>query len=163
MAQQLENELDESSKSKYLIFRLGGERYGAPLLQVKEVIKMTPIKPVPHTVNHFLGVINLRGQIVSVVDLRAKLAIREYDPKSGLILVVDSGHSSIGALVDSIESVKEIRPEDIDADPAIETLVSSTNLRGVAKCDEGLTILIDLSQALSSEDMKKMTKAREAA
>ena len=161
--QQLEENFDESSKNKYLIFRLGGESYGTPLLQIKEVIKMASIKPVPHTVEHFLGVINLRGQIVSVVDLRKKLGIRMGTSGTGLILVVDAGTSSIGAVVDSIEAVREIAPEDIDGAPAIETKIDTSHLRGVAKVAGDLIILVDLNRAIPSEEMKTMKKAGEAA
>ena len=160
---QHDESLDESSKHKYLIFRLGGETYGTPLLQIKEVIKMTSIKPVPHTVDHFLGVINLRGQIVSVVDLRKKLAIRNVSAGSGLILVIEAGASSIGAVVDSIDSVREISPADIDAAPAIKTKIDLSHLRGVAKVSGDLIILVDLSRAIPSEDMKTMKNTGEAA
>jgi len=161
--QQPESDFDESSKNKYLIFRLGGEPYGTPLLQIKEVIKMTTIKPVPHTVDHFLGVINLRGQIVSVVDLRAKFGIKNYDPKSGLILVIEFENSTIGAMVDSIEAVREITAEQIDSNPAIESKITATHLKGVAKVIDELIILLDLYQSISSEDMKTMKKYQEAA
>src|SRR5688572_686498 len=98
-AERLEAEREEN---KFLIFNLGTELYGSRLLEIKEVIKRPTIKPVPYMVRYFKGIINLRGQIVSVIDLREKFDIPTSCPEAGLILVVDTGEGHIGVIVDEI-------------------------------------------------------------
>ncbi len=136
--QQPETEEGLLHESRYLLFKLHGETYAAPLVQVREVIKIPKIKPVPHSPSHMKGVMNLRGQIITVFDLRAKLGLPAHSSDApGLILVVDTDHGSIGALVDSVESVQEI--------PQSEIAESSSGREPVAKLPTGLVLIIDLS------------------
>lgn len=135
---QQEEEDGSLHDSRYLLFKLHGEAYAAPLVQVREVIKIPKIKPVPHSPKHMKGVMNLRGQIITVFDLRTKLGLpAQAADAPGLILVVDTDHGSIGALVDSVESVQEI--------PQSEIAESSSGKEPVAKHASGLVLIIDLS------------------
>ncbi|MEN9722458.1 MAG: hypothetical protein RJB38_444 [Pseudomonadota bacterium] len=138
MSQHPETEESALHESRYLLFRLHGESYAAPLVQVREVIKVPTIKPVPHSPAHMKGVMNLRGQIISVFDLRSKLGLpSRSEAVPGLILVVDTTQGSIGALVDSVDSVQEIPDEQISK--------SSSSSEPVAKLTTGLVLVIDLS------------------
>ena len=145
-----EDELHESSvRSKYLVYSLCGELYGSALLQIKEVIKMPAIKPVPHTERHFVGVINLRGQIISVLDLRKKFQMTGFDPSSGLILVVEGGNGQVGAVVDTIEFVREIPPEQVQRGDTIDTKIPRDQFIGVGKSGDQLIHLIDLARTVA--------------
>jgi purine-binding chemotaxis protein CheW len=148
--QAAEDEIHESAvKSKYLIFTLCGELYGSALLQIKEVIKMTSIKPVPHAEKYFRGVINLRGQIISVMDLRTKFQMVGHNPEQGLILIIEGDRGLVGAIVDTIEFVREIPPESIQAGDAIETRIPRDQFIGVARSSEQLIHLIDLIKSVA--------------
>ena len=153
----------ESVDPKYLLFRLGEELYGTPLLAVKEVIKMTAINPVPYMVSHFRGVINLRGQIVGIADLRLKFQIPTKPETSGLILVIETAQGLLGAVVDDIVSVENILPSSIDAEPCIQTKIPTEFFKGVAKLEKGLVNLIDISGCLSAEELRRVKKEAERA
>jgi len=146
----MEDEIHESSvRSKYLIYSLCGELYGSALLQIKEVIKMIPIKPVPHSEKYFRGVINVRGQIISVMDLRTKFQMTGHQPDQGLILIIEGDRGQVGAIVDTIEYVREIPPENIQAGDSIETRIPRDQFIGVAKSAEQLIHLIDLIKTVA--------------
>ncbi|MBF0206508.1 MAG: purine-binding chemotaxis protein CheW, partial [Oligoflexia bacterium] len=120
---------------KYLIYRLGGELYGSPLLSIKEVIKVNKIKPVPYTVPHYRGIISLRGNIIGIVDLRIKFGLSPQEGKYGSsVLIVENEEITIGALVDDVESVvalnrdkKIILIKDFLQSSKKNTLALSTN------------------------------------
>lgn len=153
----------EENQSKFILFNLNNELYGAPLLKIREVIKVGAIKPVPYMVNHFKGVINLRGQIVSVVDLRLKFNL-PVDPNSnGLILVVETAHGLLGAIIDDLVSVQHFNPSEIETNPAIETKIPADFFAGVAKMQDRLVNLVDLSGCLSSEDLRVVKNVRKEA
>lgn len=148
---------------KYLIFRLGGELYGSPLLSIKEVIKVSKIKPVPYTVPHYRGIISLRGNIIGIVDLRIKFGLNPQEGKYGCsVLIVESEEIMIGALVDDVESVVALNKETVDLNPAIETKIDPRFFIGVAKLNNDLINLIDIAGTLSSEDLKLISRTRGA-
>lgn len=140
---------EDSVRSKYIIFTLEGELYGVQLLQIREVIKMPQIKPVPHTEGWLKGVINLRGKIISVLDLRLKFGIRSSNPDQGLILIAEDSQGLAGAIVDTIEFVREIPEEDIEKNPGVDTRIPATQLIGIAKSSDKLVHLLDLEKIVA--------------
>lgn len=159
-AQSLESDSDEN-KNRHIIFSLAEELYATELMQVKEVIKVGQMKPVPFVVPHFKGIFNLRGQIVSVVDLRIKFNL----PKAaheGLILIVDTKAGVIGVIIDDVVSVKDIPPTNIDSQTRLESKVPLSFFKGIAKCDDRLVSVIDIAGCLSSEDLKAIRDHRAA-
>ena len=144
-----QRESEESIRSKYIVFTLDGELYGVLLLQIREVIKMTPIKPVPHTDEWLKGVINLRGRIISVMDLRTKFGIRSRSEGAGLILIAESDLGFAGAVVDTIEFVREIPESDIEPHPGIDTRIPSEQFRGIAKVGDKLIHLLDIARIVA--------------
>src|SRR5690349_9149805 len=128
------DELEEDNvQANYLLFRLAHELYGAPLLSVREVLKLTAIKPVPYMATHFKGVINLRGRIVGVLDLRLKFELPVSEASAGRILIVEQGGELLGAIVDEVEAVEEFRPENIDTNPVVETKIGAKFFLGIGK------------------------------
>lgn len=162
-AQKTEASHIDDNDSKYLIYRLSEEQYASPLLSIKEVIKVPEIKPVPYMKDYFRGVINLRGQIVSVIDLRIKFNQGKSDFKEGLIIVVETENSLIGAVVDDIVSVARFEDSNVDRNPKLETRVPLEFFRGVAKHSENLINLIDISSCLGADEMRKIRQAAKAA
>lgn len=151
---QLEQE--EETKNRYLVFVLADETYAAPLLQIREVIKIPSIKPVPYMVPYFKGIINLRGQIVSVIDLRMKFGLQNFKKDEGLILVIEAMGALVGAIVDNVCSVQNIPETEIETNPALETKIQSNFFLGIAKHPDTLINLIDIGGSLSSEDFKRI-------
>ncbi len=149
MQQQPEDELDSNVRSKYLIFSLCGELYGVPLLQIREVIKFPQVKPVPRTERYHRGVINLRGQILSVLDLRMKFDMRGFQENQGFVLVVETALGLVGAVVDTIEYVREIPETQIDSQVLIETSIPRDQFLGVARSGESLIHLVQMASILS--------------
>lgn len=144
---------EETTKLQYVIFRLGPEEYGFDIKQVQEIIKPTRITNVPNTGEHVLGVINLRGQIVPVVDLKQKFNFNtDNDTPKQRIITVKVRDTLIGLLVDDVNEVIWLDKEDLEPAPESEEL-NQEFIKGVGKIDERLLILIQLDKLLF-EDKK---------
>ena len=158
---KLEADFDaaEEKTLSFILFLLGGELYGTPLLSTREVIKHGEVKPTPYMVPHFKGVINLRGQIISVIDLRTKFEIVPEADKKGLILIVEHQQGLLGAVVDELISVERIKKEDFDQQAVIETKIPLDFFLGVAKVKDRLINMVDISGCLFSEDLRAIESA----
>lgn len=138
---------------RYLLFTIGVELYGTPLLGVREVVEPQTPKPIPNTVKFFTGVINIRGQIVGVVDMRVRFGATPDEQGGRAMVVFDTDTGPIAALVDHVESVANIPHEDINRNPNLKTEVSTEFLIGIGHFNERLVTLIDLNKTLAAEDM----------
>lgn len=152
---------DAGENGRYLIFSLGGELYASPLVLIKEVIKLAEINPVPYMVAHFRGVINLRGQIVGVVDLRQKFQVKSHDTNKGLILIVEHDGLAIGAIVDDVNAVASFEAQSIDRNPALQTKIPLAFMKGIGKHGDRLVNIIDIAGSLTSEEYSTVRKSTE--
>jgi len=150
-AQAAEEALADESRHRYLLFSLKGETYGAPLTTVREVLKLGAVKPVPYKSDYFLGVINLRGQIVSIIDLGMRFGLSREPEARGLVIVVETKYGVIGAVVTDLLCVKTIQPRDVEKHPSIDTQVPPRYCLGIAKTERGLVNLVDASGILGDE------------
>lgn len=157
-----ETDADGLEARKHLVFRLANELFAAPLVSIREIIKMQPIKPVPFMVRHFKGILNLRGQIVSVIDLRLKFDIGTSSSESGLLVVVDSPSGPIGAIVDDVVSVSDFQREEIEKDIAIKTKIPVEFFIGVGRLGDRLVNIIDIGATLSGEDFAIVRRVKES-
>lgn len=153
----------QEMQQKYLLFSLAGEIYACPLLAIREVIKVGAIKSVPYMTSHFKGVTNLRGQIISIIDLREKLGLKPPPQTQGLILIVDCEEGLIGTIIDDVLSVQDFLPNEIENHPNLETRVPVEFLIGIAKMKEQLVNIIDIKRSLSSEDLRMIVKVKQTA
>lgn len=145
-----------SETSRFLIFSLNNEQYAVPLLKVKEVIALTETTPVPYSPPHFKGIMNLRGQVISVIDLRMKLKMPKADASSETaIIILDLSPLSLGIIVDSVESVLAVAKDEIQPPPDVGGKDTSY-IRGVTRKDKRLILLLDIEKTLSVEDLKTM-------
>lgn len=158
--QRMRDEGDMRSKNtkreKYLVFKLHEECYGIPLSSVKEVIGLTEITGIPQVPDFFKGLINLRGRIISVLDLRAKLHLppAEYEEKKTCIIIVEIQDLVIGIIVDDVQQVAGFMSDQIEADIDIQSSVHRDAITGVAKADQRkLIVLLDIGKALHADDM----------
>lgn len=169
MAESVES-VDKSQKTsldregKYLTFSLAGEEYGIVILKVKEIIGMMPITPVPKTPSYVKGVINLRGKVIPVADLRLKFDMDEMDyTERTCIIVVEikdgAGHVLMGVVVDSVSEVLNIKNGEIEDTPAFGTQMDTGYILGMAKTGGAVKILLDIDKVFGDEEMIEMEKA----
>jgi purine-binding chemotaxis protein CheW len=145
-------------EGKYLTFSLAGEEYGISILKVKEIIGMMTVTPVPKTPEHIKGVINLRGKVIPVVDLRLKFSMEamEYTERTCIIVVeILNGNKkiSMGIVVDSVSEVLNIKAADIEDTPSFGASLDTTYILGMAKSGQGVKILLDIDKVMGSEEM----------
>ena len=144
---------------KYLTFVLGGESYGIGILQVREILRPPAITPVPHVPPHIRGVINLRGKIVPVLDLRAKfgLAASSRSDRSCIIVVqiktAESAGALTGLLVDAVDEVINLAEKDIAPPPDFGRRLDARHVLGIAKVGPAVKILLDLERIVADEDL----------
>ncbi|HLE00242.1 MAG TPA: chemotaxis protein CheW [Bdellovibrionota bacterium] len=149
---------------RFLAFSLNGEKYGIPLLKVKEVIELTRITPIPYAPNHFKGIMNLRGQVISVIDLRLKLKMSKAEVGSlSAIIILDLSPLCLGVIVDSINCVLAAERSEIKPRPDVESLVKSDYLLGVIRSDQDLVLLLDVERTLNAEDFQTIKTQVQAA
>jgi len=153
-----------AKEGKYLTFSLAGEEYGIGILKVKEIIGMMNITPVPQTPAFVKGVINLRGKVIPVVDLRLRFALEAaaYTERTCIIVVEVAGQSGsvmMGIVVDAVSEVLNIRGADIENTPAFGVRLNTDFILGMAKAAGGIKILLDIDRVLSSEDLVAVRRA----
>jgi len=144
---------------KYLTFTLSDECYGIGILKVKEIIGMMPITSVPRTPEFVKGVINLRGKVIPVMDLRLKFSMGEipYTDRTCIIVVEidgDSGTVLIGIVVDAVSEVLNIGEEEIEDAPTFGTSLNTDYILGMAKTDVGVKILLNIDKVLSVDELE---------
>ncbi len=143
---------------KYLTFILADEDYGIGILKVKEIIGMMPITTVPQTPEFVKGVINLRGKVIPVVDLRLRFGmdVTDYTERTCIIVVEIAGHSrtvQIGIVVDSVSEVLNIKGEEIEDTPSFGSKLDTDFILGMAKMEGGVKILLNIDRALNAEEI----------
>ncbi len=140
-------------------FNIGNEEFGVDILKVQEINRMVEITKVPQAPTYVEGVINLRGKVIPIVDLRKRfnLEIKEYD-KNTRIVVVDIVGNIIGMVVDSVSEVLRLQANTIEPPPEIVTGINSEYIKGVAKLEDRLLIFLDLSKAIDVSEVSSITK-----
>ncbi|MDR1658402.1 MAG: chemotaxis protein CheW [Deltaproteobacteria bacterium] len=146
-------------EGKFLTFSLANEEYGIGILKVREIIGMMPIRTVPQTPSFVKGVINLRGKVIPVVDLRLKFSMSEaeYNERTSII-VVSVGQDQekfihIGIVVDYVSEVVNIKADEIEAAPAFGSRLNTEYILGMAKIGKGVKILLDIDRILAGEEL----------
>jgi len=149
---------------KYLTFTLGSEEYGVGILKVREIIGIMEITPVPHTPSYIKGVINLRGRVIPVLDLRLKFGMerQDYNERTCIIVVEVEGHSGavqVGMLVDEVSEVLNISAQEIEAPPALGGIDTVTdNILGMGKIKGKVKILLDVDRVISEGGLRHLTE-----
>jgi purine-binding chemotaxis protein CheW len=161
--------MDEAVKAmvnregKYLTFTLAGEEYGIGILKVKEIIGIMAITTVPQMPDYLKGVINLRGKVIPVVDLRLKFGMEAMDyTERTCIIVVEIACTGqkvmIGILVDSVSEVLNIKGSDIEDAPNFGSRLNTDYILGMAKTGGKVKILLDIDRVLSTQEISLMDK-----
>ncbi len=156
--------LTSTDQNRYIEFSLGDEDYAIPLLMVKEVISIPDTTPIPKAPKHFVGLMNLRGQVISIVDLRTKLNIKPTELETdNAVIIVDFQGVNIGVIVDSINRVLAFTNSEVQEMPELEFQVRADYISGVFKKDEGLTVLLDIAKCLDVKDQSIVKAVAKAA
>lgn len=156
--------LMENREGKYLTFSLAGEEYGIWILKVKEIIGMMTITSIPQTPGYIKGVINLRGKVIPVIDLRLKFGVEptEYTERT-CIIVVDIRASNrdmqVGIVVDSVSEVLNINSGEIEDTPQFGAQLDTDYILGMAKTAGNVKILLDIDRVLSDGELQDVTRA----
>lgn len=161
MSQTMDVELrkDQSNDEvlQWVTFQLEEETYGINVMQVREVLRYTEIAPVPGAPDYVLGIINLRGNVVTVIDTRSRFGLMGGEITDNTrIIVIESERQVIGILVDSVAEVVYLRASEIDTTPSVGTDESSKFIQGVSNRDGKLLILVDLNKLLSEDEWDEM-------
>jgi len=144
------NRKSQELAGKYLTFYLGDEEYGIEILKVQEIIGLLRITPVPNTAPSMRGVINLRGKVVPVVDIRERFGMRPVEAtKQTCIIVVRTGEAEIGAVVDRVSAVVSIKAEEIEETPQMGASVDTSYLLGIGKTEGRVRLLLDIERVVS--------------
>lgn len=145
---------------KYLTFVLGKEEYGLEILKVREILGMMEITAVPQTPPFVKGVINLRGKVIPVIDLRRKFDMEEIaHTQETCVIVVDVSGTLMGIIVDTVREVLNIPEEHIEAPPKFGSKVRTDFILGMGKVDGKVKILLDIEKVLTSEELVLVANA----
>lgn len=144
-----DDENEDTQKDRYLTFHVGDEDYGIAIEYVTEIVGMHRITEVPDMPQFVKGVINLRGQVIPVIDIRARFGMeeRDYDDRTCTIVILVNG-TNVGLIVDTVSEVRDIPEENVSPPPSIATGESSQYIMGLGKVGEEVKILLDVDKLL---------------
>lgn len=146
------------TEKQLVVFDLASEGYGVDIGAVREIIRMQEITRVPRTPEFVEGVINLRGKVIPVIDLRKRFGLQVADQsKDNRIVVVDIGKQDIGVIVDAVTEVLRISADSVEPPTSVITSADSDYLLGIAKLESRLIILLDLESVLSEEEKETLS------
>ncbi len=156
------------SSQQYVTFSLGEELFGVEVSRTREILSLTPVTRVPQTPEYLLGVINLRGKVVPVVDMRLKLGLPAgVDTEDTCIIVVDlevdGDVITVGALADAVREVMDIRSDQIEPPPRLGTRLKTEFIHGMGKVDEQFLILLNIDKVFNNDEFAWVQDAAETA
>lgn len=157
---------DITQTSQYLTFKLDNEIYAMDITTVREVLDIIQITKVPQMPDFMCGVINLRGRVVPIVDLRLKFGLKEATPlKEACIVIIevflDGEETALGILVDAVQEVISLEPEQIDPPPRIGTRLKTEFIKGMGKKDEDFIIILETTKVFSAEELAVVQTAED--
>ena len=159
----------ESERAQFVIFCLDGAEFGVPIGQVVRIVRLVEITRVPRAPNFLEGVINLRGEIVPVIDLKKRFGLEngtEYGDKARILIVEvpdDEGRQLVGMLVDAVTEIRWLPASAVGAPPPMVAGISPAYLAGVGQVDDRLVVILDLDRVLCTEEMVALSEAAETA
>lgn len=145
-------ELGRKLAGKYLTFLLSSEEYGLEILRVREIVKVMHITTLPRMPEHVKGVVNLRGKVVPVVDLRLKFGLDEAEYNEETCIIVVAVSTETGIIVDTVQEVLDIHADQIEPPPTFDSSVNTKFILGIGKAGERVEILLDIGRILGGEE-----------
>jgi len=158
-----ESAVDLAEETQLVSFRLGSEEYGVNIMQVQEIIKLTDITQVPKAPAFVEGIIDLRGRVLPIVDLRERFGMEQReDTDATRIVVVNIDDMTVGLIVDSVSEVLRIPNRSIEPPPPIIAGIESRFLQGIGRVNKRLLILLDLQKVFSRAEVGQLSRVGEA-
>jgi purine-binding chemotaxis protein CheW len=158
--QMSEPQANVMGSSQYLTFTLGNEEYGIELLKVQEIKGYSPVTPIPNTPAHVRGIMNLRGAVIPIVDLRARFSLEAIEyTKFNVVIVINVGNKVIGLLVDTVSDVLNVGPDDLRPAPDFGARADTRFISGLAAARDKIVVLLDLESLLSDVDAGALSDA----
>ncbi|MGL4752960.1 MAG: chemotaxis protein CheW [Aeromonadaceae bacterium] len=149
----------EDEVLQWVTFQLDRETYGINVMQVQEVLRYTEIAPVPGAPDYVLGIINLRGNVVTVIDTRQRFGLEPAEVSdNSRIVIIEAEKQVVGILVDSVAEVVYLRASEIDVAPSVGTEESAKFIQGVSNRDGELLILVDLNKLLTDDEWDELSQ-----
>ncbi|MFH1033753.1 MAG: chemotaxis protein CheW [Pseudomonadota bacterium] len=151
-------------EGKYLTFHLAQEEFGIGILKVKEIIGLMPFTPIPRTPDFIKGVINLRGRVIPVVDLRLKFGMEPdpYTERTCIVVVqiqTGQGQTSLGMVVDAVNEVANVKQEEVEPTPSFGVNLETAYILGLAKSGQNVRILLDIDRVLGADELDLLSRA----
>ncbi|HKK95146.1 MAG TPA: chemotaxis protein CheW [Anaerovoracaceae bacterium] len=152
------NQEEDTQKGRFLTFKLGEESFGLEIRYVTEIVGIQPITQIPEVPKYVKGIINLRGKVISVIDVRIKFKKEpiEYDERT-CIVVIEIDDISIGLIVDNVSEVVTINDDDIAPPPSYKTGFQNRYIKGVGKSKDGVELLLDCNKLLTNEEKQNIS------
>ena len=159
---------DLEQMNQYLTFKLDEEVFALEIGKVREVLDFTDVTKVPQTPHFMRGVINLRGSVVPVVDMRVKFSMSEAEATVNTCIIItevvmDGEPSVLGALVDSVQEVLDLDPDQIEPPPRIGTKLDTEFIRGMGKHNDDFIIILDINRVFSADEISLIQQNSDAA
>jgi purine-binding chemotaxis protein CheW len=150
---------EDTQKDKYLAFHLAGEEFGIEIQYVTEIIGIQAITPIPEMPDFIKGVINLRGMVVPVMDVRSRfrLPFREYDART-CIIVVDINDTAVGLVVDAVREVMDIPESQVELPPKMKGKNGRSFIKSIGKVEHDVKIILNVSQLLYEDELETLEK-----
>ncbi|PWG63669.1 chemotaxis protein CheW [Sediminicurvatus halobius] len=147
----------EDATTQWVTFKLDDEVYGINVMQVQEVLPMTEIAPVPGAPPYVMGIINLRGNVVTVIDTRMRFGLEQKTPEDGdRIMVVETEDQVAGIVVDGVAEVTYVRESEVDTAPNVGNDDAARYIWGVVSREDSLTILVDVNRLLTRDEWEEV-------
>ena len=152
--------INEADTQQFLTFKLAGEEYGVGILSVQEIRGWSAVTAIPHSPNWLLGVINLRGVVVPIIDLRIKFnfAKAEYNEFT-VVIILNVGARVVGVVVDGVSDVITLSPEQIKPAPSLGNNTDTSHIIGFGTLDDRMRILMDVERLMASADLSALKTA----
>lgn len=152
--------MPDKKEYQLVVFNIGEEEFGVDIAQVREIVRLIQITYLPKAPTFIEGVVNLRGQVIAIIDLAKRLGISSRPrSESTRIIVVEISENTVGMIVDSVSEVLRIAADQVEEVPSlIDTEVPEHYIRGVGKLKDRLLVLLDLNKVLSPEEVQHMER-----
>lgn len=155
--------VQENRTDSYFTFKIGNEEYATHVDEVKNILELQEITKIPKAPEYMIGVINLRGSVLPIIDTRIKFGMTATEFTNNTCIVVmelktDSDIINVGALVDEVEAVREINSDDINPSPSIGNSYKSEFITGVAKLDENFIMILDVIKLITNKEINELKK-----
>lgn len=156
----------DDSQLQLVTFRLGNELYGVDIMSVKEIVKIQPIRPIPNAPNYMVGILNLRGEIIPIIDLHRRFHIdfangeEELDELESGFIIINIEGNLMGIIIDRVSRVASVDSSEIQAAPRMSGGIGSEYIKGVVRNQDGYLIILDIVRLFDPKELQKFIELK---